>query len=144
MLDKEWIPKVALDEMNAVHDEEVDLLIELLNRLDGVAEGKLPPRALDAPLAALLEHMRNHFAGEEERMAEARFPAYAVHKAAHDRALAEAHFIYQAWLTGRDEAALYTYLRRTFPAWMIQHVTTMDAVTARFLASQGEPYRTAS
>lgn len=144
MLDKEWIPKVALEEMNAVHDEEVDLLIEVLNRLDAVADGKLPAEALDAPLASLLAHMRKHFAGEEDRMVQAGFPSYAVHKAAHDRALAEAHFIYDAWLTGRDEAALYTYLRRTFPAWMIQHVSTMDAATAQFLASCEQEYRSAS
>lgn len=138
MLDKNTIPKVALEEMNAVHDEEVDLLIELLNRLDAVAEGRKPPQALDEPLAHLLAHMRQHFAGEERLMREAGFPSYALHKAAHDRALTEAHFIYDAWVSGRDEAALYTYLRRTFPAWMIHHVTTMDAVAARFLLSEKE------
>lgn len=144
MLDKDKIPQVALEEMNAVHREEVDLLIELLNRLDAVADGELPPEALDAPLESLLAHMREHFAGEEERMVEAAFPPYPVHKAEHDRVLAEANAIYDAWLTDRDERALSTYLERTLPAWMIHHISTMDAVTARFLASRGEQYPVAS
>lgn len=144
MLDKEQIPKVALEEMNEVHYEEVDLLIELLNMLDALADGELPAQALDASLEKLLEHMREHFAGEEDRMVEAAFPPYPVHKAEHDRVLAEARSIYDAWLSDRDEQVLSTYLRRTFPAWMVQHISTMDAVTARFLASRDQRYRSAS
>lgn len=144
MLDKEQIPKVALEEMNEVHYEEVDLLIELLNMLDALADGELPAQALDASLEKLLEHMREHFAGEEDRMVEAAFPPYPVHKAEHDRVLAEARSIYDAWLSDRDEQVLSTYLHRTFPAWMVQHISTMDAVTARFLASRDQRYRSAS
>jgi hemerythrin len=137
MLDRETIPKVALDVMNEVHYEEVDLIIELLKRLDAVAAEKLPAEALDTPLENLLEHIRAHFAGEEERMEAAGFPPYPVHKAEHDRVLAEASGVCQAWRSGRDLQALSAYLRRTLPTWMTNHIATMDMITAQFLAARG-------
>ncbi len=137
MLDREKIPKVALDAMNEVHYEEIDLIIRLLDRLDAVAADELPAEALDAPIANLLEHIRVHFAGEEERMEAAGFPPYPVHKAEHDRVLAEASGVYEAWRSDRDQQVLSTYLRRTLPTWMAHHIATMDTVTAQFLAARG-------
>lgn len=144
MLDKEKLPTVALDAMNDVHYAELNLLNELLDRLDAVADGALSPEEVDLPLERLLEHMRQHFAGEEEQMLAAEFPSYPTHKAEHDRALAEARAACDAWRRDRDEQALVQYLERELPAWMIHHIATMDAATARFLVSRGEPYRTAS
>lgn len=144
MLDKEKVPAVALDAMNEVHYQEVELLNEILNQLDAVGAGKLAPAALDAPLERLLAHMRAHFAGEEERMVESGFPPYPEHKAEHDRALAQAHSIYDAWQRDRDPKALVAYLERSLPAWMLHHIATMDAATARFLAANGREYVNAS
>lgn len=137
MLDRQTIPKVALEAMNEVHYEEADLINELIDVLDAVAAGKLPAQALDAPLEGLLDHIHRHFAGEEERMAAAGFPPYPVHKAEHDRAFAQARGVYAAWMSNRDPSALSAYLRQTLPAWMVQHIGTMDAVTAQFLAARG-------
>lgn len=139
MLDKQKIPHVALEEMNTVHHEEADLINALLAQLDAVANGAVPAEALDTPLKDLLEHIREHFAGEEQRMLEAAFPPYPMHKAEHDRVFAQARSIYEAWLSNRDVRALADYLGRTLPGWMMQHIATMDAVTARFLVSRLPP-----
>ncbi|BAU49187.1 hemerythrin [Sulfurifustis variabilis] len=137
MLKKDQIPKVELEEMNVVHYEEVELLITLLNRLDAVADGELAPETIDTSLETLIEHMRAHFAREEQQMVGAGFPAHPAHKAEHDRVLAEARSIYDAWRSDRDERTLARYLERTLPAWMIHHITTLDADAARFLAARG-------
>ena len=137
MLDRGMIPKVALEAMNAVHYEEADLINELVDHLDAVAAGTLPADALDASLAGLIEHLRRHFDGEEERMETAGFPPYAVHKAEHDRVFAEASHVEAAWRSSRDQNVLSVYLRQTLPTWMVRHIGTMDAVTAQFLAARG-------
>ncbi len=139
MLDKQTIPNVALEEMNAVHHEEVDLINALLAQLDAVGDGAQPAEMLDAPLQHLLKHLREHFAGEERRMLEAAFPPYPMHKAEHDRVFAQARSVHEAWLDSRDVQALADYLGRTLPGWMMQHIATMDAVTARFLVSRLPP-----
>lgn len=70
-------------------------------------------------------------------MHDAEFAAYPAHKAEHDRVLAEGRAIFDSWVRDRDERALRTYLETALPAWMIHHITTMDADAARFLASRG-------
>lgn len=134
MLNKEQLPVVALETMNTVHYEEVDLINALYAQVEAYTAGSVLPEAVDESLATLLAHMREHFAGEEALMREGGFPVYPVHKAEHDRVLREAQAIYQDWHVGRDLAALSTYLYQTLPTWLMNHISTMDTVTALFLS----------
>lgn len=134
LLDRDDLPRVALPAMNAVHEEEIDMLNEifmLLPRAGTYAEAR---HALDQRLLEFLEHLQAHFAGEEERMRRHGFPVYPIHKGEHDRVYAELEQVIHDWHREGHLPALRHYLYEVFPAWMFQHIGSMDRVTAQFLA----------
>ena len=123
-------PQVALDFMNRDHAEFVALsekLLTLLTQKDTDAE-------VDALLERLLEHTRHHFAEEEWQMQEAHFPPYRMHKGEHDRVLAELASRAGNWHKTRDAAGLRAVMESVLNDWFVNHVNTMDFVTASFIA----------
>lgn len=133
VLDPEHLPRVAIESMNHVHEEELALVNGLAAELEACRVGELTPGALDASLDALVAHMRVHFAGEEERMQAAAFPAFAIHRLDHNATLQEAQAVRDDWLARRDTELLWAYLHDTLGAWLLQHISTMDTVTALYL-----------
>ncbi|MBN2896500.1 MAG: hemerythrin family protein [Campylobacterales bacterium] len=129
MLSEAILPRVALPSMNDTHLEE----LLLVNRLIA-AIGEKNIEATDALLEELIEHTLTHFGGEEEMMRSAQFPPYPMHKGEHDRALAELRAQVASWHNRRDFASLEYYITVTLPRWIVQHIQTMDNVTANFLA----------
>jgi hemerythrin len=126
-------PQVALDFMNRDHAEFVGLRARLLELL-----ASAPPDArVDKLLAELLEHTRHHFAEEERLMQEVRFPPYPMHKGEHDNVLADMAARVERWGQGHDAAALREWLERDVGDWFVNHVSTMDFVTAGFIHAQG-------
>jgi hemerythrin len=126
-------PQVALDFMNRDHAEFVGLRARLLELL-----ATAPPDArVDKLLAELLDHTRHHFAEEERLMQEVRFPPYAMHKGEHDNVLADMAAKVEQWRLEHDVAALRKWLERDVGDWFVNHVSTMDFVTAGFIKAQG-------
>lgn len=124
-------PQVALDFMNHAHAEFVALRTHLLALLAQHADDS----AIDAALDELLDHTTRHFADEENKMQEARFPPYPMHKMEHDRVLEDMNGHVAKWRQNRDAAALQGYLEGELADWFVGHVSSMDFVTARFLAA---------
>ena len=124
------VPKVAFDEMNLVHAEEV----ELLNRVEALLDTGASEEALSEALETLFEHTRAHFANEERLMRESGFPAYDMHKAEHDRVLNAFQLLMMDWRTQKDNGLIRDYVCAETPQWLHQHIATMDTVTARFIA----------
>lgn len=122
-------PQVALDLMNRDHEEFAALRGKLLDLIDsGSAEG------IDALLDELQRHTIRHFADEEKVMEESGFPVYAVHKGEHDTVLADIAARIEGWHDGRDIAALRDWLDAAVGEWLVNHVSSMDMVTAQFVA----------
>ena len=69
-------------------------------------------------------------------MRETRFPAYPAHKAEHDRVLAEMDAEARAFRDTGGGERLSRYLAEALPSWFVNHIRTMDAVTAGFLARE--------
>ena len=67
-------------------------------------------------------------------MLELNFPPYPVHKHAHDEYLNEFGVLVDSWRSSGDLAPVVTFLQQTTPAWLKQHISTMDLVTANFFA----------
>lgn len=128
----ESIPQVALDFMNRDHAEFALLRTKLLDLLAATA----PVERIQGALGELVEHTRQHFAAEEQAMREASFPVYAVHKADHDGVLADMAMRAERWNQGRDNEALRVWLDREVGEWFLNHVSSMDFVTAKFIAGQ--------
>lgn len=124
-------PQVALPFMNHDHAEFIELRERLLAAL-----AKQPDiTEVDALLARLLEHTRNHFGEEERLMQEAQFPPYPMHKGEHDRVLADMKTRVAQWQQDRDAEGLRGWMDKWVGEWFVNHVSTMDFMTARFIAA---------
>ncbi|MGV6859270.1 MAG: hemerythrin family protein [bacterium] len=128
------IPSVAADFMNDVHLEEVEMINALHDLILENQGGGSNEQEISDALSAVLEHTREHFAREERFMQEGHFPPYSVHKAEHDAFLKDFEEVEKHWLAERDLGAVSLFLEETLPAWLNQHISTMDFVTARFLS----------
>ncbi|MEA3373756.1 MAG: hemerythrin family protein [Campylobacterota bacterium] len=133
MIDKTSLPLVAVDEMNAIHFEEVDLL----NTLTALMEKKADDEQIGQKLYELMEHMQVHFSHEEKLMQSHRYPMYRLHKGEHDKVLNEIRYVELEWRSRRDRDDLQNYLKENIPMWLDQHIKAMDSVLADFLRQNG-------
>lgn len=124
------VPKVAFEEMNVVHAEE----IEQLNHIETMLDTESSEAELADALEALFKHTRDHFANEERLMREVGFPPYEMHKAEHDRVLNEFQLMMLDWRTKKDNTILRDYICTETPQWLHQHIASMDTMTANFIA----------
>jgi len=132
-IDPASIPEVAMPFMQETHLEEVAMLNEIYEMFDRVAAGE-DLYELPWKIETLSAHTHAHFAREEERMVELGFPPYPMHKQAHDEYLADFDRVVESWRSSGDVALVAHFLRETTPAWMQQHIATMDFVTANFFS----------
>lgn len=129
MLDFSSLNKVEQDFMNRDHEEAVDLL----NRLQqGVSEENL--EQVKQGMAELISHCQQHFEREEISMRNYGFPPYVIHKQEHDRVLMELKMIAEQLQSHSDVSKISSYVIQEFPAWFVQHLATMDKMTAQYLA----------
>lgn len=131
LMTDEELPKVAVESMNDTHLEDLIIINQLAHLIE---EGDVD--AITEKLDAFIIHTIEHFSVEEKMMREKEFPAYPMHKTEHDRALAELKETVSNWKAHKDLKALRYYIVTVMPSWLVQHVSTMDTVTARFLVSK--------
>jgi len=128
MIDSATLPMVAYGEMNDVHLEEVILLNEIEKMIDARDyEGTLDK------LEELLEHTRAHFERENNNMRECSFPAYEMHKSEHDKVLRELNYNISEFRNRKDFDVIKSYICEETPAWLNQHIASMDTITAQFI-----------
>ncbi|HEX9052769.1 MAG TPA: hemerythrin family protein [Anaeromyxobacter sp.] len=132
----ERLPQLPIAFMNADHAHEVRLVNAVETALAAHRRGEGSLVAVVEQLSLLAVHTREHFLREETAMREARFPGYLVHRAEHDRVLAQMDAEARAFRDGGDGERLSRYLAEALPAWFVTHIRTVDAVTAGFLARQ--------
>ena len=125
------LPKVRLESMNTTHSEEVDILNQLYKAMDA---GTIDETVIDTILDELMQHTMGHFSGENEMMQRYGFPAIAMHMGEHQRVLTEMEGVIHAWKSSRELVNLMHYFCEVIPQWLQQHISTMDTVTAQFLA----------
>jgi hemerythrin len=137
LLDPAGIKRLPVSFMNADHADEARLLNAAAEAVQAFRAGTAGAEQVAAALGALYLHTRAHFAGEEAAMTRSSFPAYTFHRAEHVRILEELGQVERTFREGRDAEALAANLA-TVPGWLEEHIRTMDAVTARYLAEWGE------
>ena len=130
------LPQLPIASMNADHVREARLVNDVEAALEAHGRGEGTLVAVVEKLSVLAVHTREHFLREESMMREAGFPAYAAHKAEHDRVLAEVDAEVRIFREAGDAARLGRFLRETLPAWYVSHTRTMDQVTSRFAAER--------
>ncbi|MEA3523697.1 MAG: hemerythrin family protein [Campylobacterota bacterium] len=134
MMTQEQLPMVAMPSMNDTHLED----IILFNKLSSVIANR-DTQAVTKVLNELHEHTIEHFAGEEKMMLEKEFPPYSMHKSEHENALAQMRHEIALWEQNHDFNRIGHYANVTLPQWLIQHVSTLDTVTAQFLVTGVSP-----
>jgi len=133
------IPQVDMDFMNDVHKEDIDIINTIFELILNYDESEESAAVIDERYQEWIEHTVNHFHNEEIKMQEMRFPPYLAHKGEHDRALQEMRELFDHWQQQRDIKALKIYFIETLPAWLHNHISTMDTVTAHFFATGESP-----
>ena len=141
LIDKNNIPMVAMEFMNDVHIEDVDIINELFELIldyekDPSAKNK---EKLNNKYKIWFEHTIEHFKGEEDKMLETNFPPYHFHKAEHDNALKIMEDIFLQWEKSGDIAILKQYFIEVLPTWIENHIRTMDTVTATYFKTGLSP-----
>lgn len=133
-LKKEQIPEVALPQMNEVHEQEVEVLNRLLKAIEAYEERKANAQVIDILFDEFIKDVIQHFNFEQGLMEEFNFFAYPVHRAEHDRVLSELRIMKKKWQEERDIETLKDYLEKQFIPWLINHIQSMDTITAIYLS----------
>jgi hemerythrin len=136
LVDLEAIPQVPLEFVNADHREEGRLLNELAEALDAFEAGRGDAGIVTSRLAALRDHTAAHFGREDDAMRRTGFPAFPVHHAEHVRVLVELDDEIRRYAETGDAVRLRAWVLGDVPQWFVNHIETMDLVTARFVASR--------
>ncbi|UPT78009.1 hemerythrin family protein [Sulfurovum sp. XGS-02] len=139
LIEYDEIPQVEMDFMNEVHKEDVDIINSIFEQILAYDGSEKSAAAIDELYTQWIDHTVNHFQNEEIKMQEMHFPPYLAHKGEHDRALQEMRDLFSHWKQHRDIKALKIYFIETLPAWLHNHISTMDTVTARFFATGQSP-----
>ena len=135
MITQDQLPMVAMASMNDTHLED----IIIINKLSVAAQNR-DFELTKTVLTELIEHTIDHFSGEEEMMREKKFPPYPVHKGEHDRVLNELKSVAQGFAQSHGDFQLITaYVDGSLTPWLIQHIETLDTVTAAFLETGVSP-----
>ena len=136
LIDPDQVPHLAVQFMNEDHAEEARLVNAVSDQLAALRAGRAAADAVKAALESLYVHTREHFAREEAAMRDASFPAFSFHQAEHVRILGELGEAQRRFAESGAIEQLESYLA-TLPPWLDQHIRSMDAVTARYVAEWG-------
>lgn len=131
MLNFDDLPQVALDFMNHDHQEAV----EIYNHVEkSYRDGDVDAVLLN--LKKIQQHSIEHFAQEEQEMKRYQFPPIQVHKEAHDSVLMVLDMVIKQLTDHRALEKISGYIEHEFPSWFAHHLSTMDKMTAEFIAVQ--------
>ncbi len=134
LLDKSMIPRVAVEQMNEVHDTEIDILNRLYEAIEKYEKGEGSIEEVERLFDEFLKDVQEHFSFEQGLMEEYNFFAYPMHRGEHDRVLMELNQLKRKFEKEKDPKLLKEYLSNIFVPWIVNHVQTMDTVTAHFLS----------
>jgi hemerythrin len=137
LLAPDQITLVALESMNRIHREEVELVNRLAALVANGMQGEIDETSITAQLRAWVEHTRAHFTHENELMKQYGFPAFSIHSGEHQRVLNLLQDLQQGWLRHQALQPLAEFLFDQWPAWLDNHLLTMDSVTADYVRQQG-------
>jgi hemerythrin len=141
LIDKNDLPLVAMDFMNEVHFEDVDIINSLhdcILKYD-IEKSENNFNEVNAKYQEWFEHTVEHFKNEEIKMQEIKFPPYMMHKGEHDTALNTMDEVFRQWSQDKDIYKLKEYFEVHLKPWLVNHIQTMDTVTASFFKTGLSP-----
>jgi len=113
-------------------DQDHEHAVSLMNKMQTCSDADLP-----TIFAEHTHHLKGHLKRENELMERTGFFAKDMHMGEHERVLAEIDDI-QAKLDDGDIKTVRAYVRNDLPQWFLDHLQSMDTMTAQFALAQGE------
>lgn len=134
LIDKNSLPLVDIDFMNKTHFEDVDLINKLYENIEEFEKenSTINFDGIKTSYINWLNHTIQHFATEEEEMEKKGFFAYPFHKDEHDANIEDMRAVWSNFETSKNISELKNYLEYDVVNWLINHIKSMDTVTARF------------
>lgn len=141
LISKEDMPLVAMDFMNDVHGEDIDIINSLYELILNYEKNPNSENAnlINKKYEEWFSHTVEHFKNEEIQMSEKNFPPYLFHKGEHDKVLSTMEEVFSQWKNTNDIGELKHYFKDVLPLWLVQHIQSMDTVTAMFLKTGLSP-----
>ncbi len=141
LINKNDLPLVAEDFMNDVHYEDVDIINDLYEKLLNyiASETKENKNIVIDAYQDWYDHTVSHFKGEEDKMIELNFPPYMMHKGEHEKCLEQMRQVLDYFIKNDDKEFLKSYLELDLINWLVNHIQTMDTVTAMFFKTGMSP-----
>ncbi|RXJ77662.1 hypothetical protein CRV03_05370 [Arcobacter sp. F155] len=141
LINKNDLPLVAEDFMNDVHYEDVDIINDLYEKLLNyiASETKENKNIVIDAYQNWYDHTVSHFKGEEDKMIELNFPPYMMHKGEHEKCLEQMRQVLDYFIKNDDKEFLKSYLELDLINWLVNHIQTMDTVTAMFFKTGMSP-----
>ncbi|QEZ90185.1 bacteriohemerythrin [Aliarcobacter cibarius] len=141
LIDKNVLPLVDVDFMNNTHFEDIDLINEIYLNIENFEQNQNIENfdKLKSIYNQWVDHTIQHFATEEEEMQKKGFFAYPFHKGEHDKNLSDIKALWQEFESNKDIKALKNYIEYDLINWLINHIKSMDTVTARFFKTGMSP-----
>ena len=138
LIDIEKFPMVDMDSMNEVHKDDIKIINDLNDLIEEYTQNESQElfEKLDAKYQEWLEHSIEHFSSEEKLMQEKKFPAFAIHKQEHDSVLSAMKNIQEDLRKTQSAAGVKNFVQNGLVRWLVNHVQTMDTVTARFVSGK--------
>ncbi len=140
LLYTESVEYLEVEAMQKTHEDE----IALLNEIDKLAtiygmdkQNREKLSHLEAKLDGYIKHVKEHFTNEERLMKKYDFPAYEMHKMAHDIFLTDLNFATKQWQEFGDIDKVINFIRKS-PEWIVMHINTVDVTTSSYLAHKIE------
>ncbi len=113
-------------------DEDHKEAVVLMNAMQTCCDEDLP-----GIFTKHIEHIKAHFAREENMMERTGFFALKAHREEHKRILHELQAM-QTRLAVEDFAVVRKYVQEDLPNWFLTHLDTMDMVIAHVAKRAGE------
>jgi len=126
MLKESDLPQIDSEFMHDVHKKEVVLINNIISSFENNKE-------LEKNLDELLTHTISHFGGEDELMIESGFPIFDFHNMEHTKGINELKTKISEYKESKDLTSLKQYIEVDLIEWTINHINTMDKITATFL-----------
>jgi hemerythrin len=141
LINKNNLPLVAMDFMNETHFEDVEIINELYKYILEYEkeQNELSLKNLEIKYKEWITHTENHFETEEIQMREKGFFAYEFHKNEHNINLSEIKQLFNNFQETKNILELKSYFENNLVSWLINHIQTMDTVTAMFFKTGMSP-----
>ena len=128
------LPETHLESMNRDHKDQVEMINAVVQAIEAHDGTEATRQALVEAVEDFAAHTREHFSQERDQMLRYQFPAFEMHDAEHERALARMDEVIAAWKADGDVAPLAAYFGTEFPTWLVAHVSAMDVFAAQYVA----------